>query len=77
MKLFGAVLIGIVILTFSWGWVMEVHYGHLSTDAYTHEYLMEAKEICNHVWFQARAKFDFFFNPNQPLMRRQFLLPDL
>lgn len=57
MKLLAIILIGLILLTFSWGWIMNVHYGNMTTDRYTHSYLQNVEILAKNSAEMAR---DFF-----------------
>lgn len=75
MRLLLMILVGTLIFTFSWGWIMDVHYGHMNTDGYIHFYLIELQGIFQAFVDGAHKNFDLLFNPHQPLIRREFALP--
>ena len=75
MRLLIAIVLGLLVLTFAWGWVMDVHYGYMTTDVYAHHYLVCLQNFFTEALTKAHQKFDFFFNPHQPIIRREFALP--
>lgn len=75
MKLLLTIILGVLLFTFAWGWIMDVHYGYMSTDKYIHSYLLNIQDFFEVVINKAHKNIDFFFNPNQPLIRREFALP--
>ena len=71
MKLLLTILIGIAVLTFSWGWLMNVHYGHMTTDKYVYHYLAQTKWLLDEGVQKIRELVRFLSNFSQPIERPQ------
>ncbi len=56
MRLLLWIILGVLTLTYAWGWVIDVHYGAMDTRRYTRDYMIEVKEQARFV-FEGAEKF--------------------
>ena len=44
MRLLMYIITGMLLVTYAWGWTLDVHYGSMNTQSYTHQYMVEVKD---------------------------------
>ena len=66
MRLLMAIILGVLLVTYAWGWLIHVSAGSMDTRRYTRYYLREVSDQIDFILEETEKAVDF---AKKPLMR--------